>query len=99
MKTSNKFTLLRVILAPVIFFVYSFPVIFKFPKDSIVSIVSIVASILLLIFAELTDYFDGYYARKHEEVSDFGKLFDVHGRLQVRDFPEVMINHSCRDIE
>ena len=76
MKTSNKFTLLRVLFAPVIFFIYSFPVIFIFQKDSIVSIVSIVVSILLLIFAELTDYFDGFYARKHKEVSDFGKLFD-----------------------
>jgi CDP-diacylglycerol--glycerol-3-phosphate 3-phosphatidyltransferase len=30
----------------------------------------------LLAFAELTDYFDGYFARKRNEVSDFGKLFD-----------------------
>ncbi|MDE5899584.1 MAG: CDP-alcohol phosphatidyltransferase family protein, partial [Treponemataceae bacterium] len=30
---------------------------------------------LLAIF-ELTDYFDGHYARKNGEVSDFGKLFD-----------------------
>ena len=30
----------------------------------------------LLIFAELTDYFDGKYARMHNQVSDFGKVFD-----------------------
>lgn len=30
----------------------------------------------LLIFAELTDYWDGHFARKHKEVSDFGKMFD-----------------------
>jgi CDP-diacylglycerol--glycerol-3-phosphate 3-phosphatidyltransferase len=30
----------------------------------------------LLIFAELTDYYDGKYARKHNQVTDFGKVFD-----------------------
>jgi CDP-diacylglycerol--glycerol-3-phosphate 3-phosphatidyltransferase len=30
----------------------------------------------LLAVAEITDYFDGYFARKYHEVSDFGKLFD-----------------------
>ena len=33
-------------------------------------------AIPLLIFAEFTDYLDGHYARKHNEVSDFGKMFD-----------------------
>ena len=37
---------------------------------------SAVVLIPLLAFAELTDYFDGYFARKRGEVSDFGKLFD-----------------------
>ena len=30
----------------------------------------------LLAFAEFTDFLDGYSARKHGEVSDFGKMFD-----------------------
>ena len=30
---------------------------------------------LLAVF-ELTDYWDGHYARKNNEVSDFGKIFD-----------------------
>ena len=33
-------------------------------------------AIPLLAFAEFTDFLDGHYARKHNEVSDFGKLFD-----------------------
>ena len=37
---------------------------------------SIIIAIPLLCFAEFTDYLDGHYARKHNEVSDFGKLFD-----------------------
>ena len=30
----------------------------------------------LLTLFELTDYWDGHYARKNNEVSDFGKIFD-----------------------
>ena len=30
----------------------------------------------LLAVVEVTDYWDGHYARKYNEVSDFGKLFD-----------------------
>jgi len=35
---------------------------------------------------EFTDYLDGHFARKHNEVSDFGKLFDP--------FADVMV-HLC----
>lgn len=38
----------------------------------------------LLALAQITDYFDGHYARKNGEVSDFGKLFDP--------FADVMLN-------
>lgn len=31
---------------------------------------------ILIVFSELTDYFDGRTARKYNEVSDFGKIFD-----------------------
>jgi len=30
----------------------------------------------LLVFSEFTDYLDGKYARIHNQVSDFGKVFD-----------------------
>lgn len=38
----------------------------------------------LLAVAEITDYWDGHYARKYNEVSDFGKLFDP--------FADVLLN-------
>ena len=71
MKTSNKFTITRIIFAPVFFLLY-FVTIWTglFPK------LSIIIAIPLLCFAEFTDYLDGHYARKHNEVSDFGKIFD-----------------------
>jgi CDP-diacylglycerol---glycerol-3-phosphate 3-phosphatidyltransferase len=31
---------------------------------------------IILIYSEISDYLDGYVARKYGEVSDFGKIFD-----------------------
>lgn len=76
MKTSNKFTLLRLILAPVIFVIYYLPIWFKAQDGSWFSILSICLCIPVLAFAEFTDYLDGHFARKNNEVSDFGKMFD-----------------------
>jgi CDP-diacylglycerol--glycerol-3-phosphate 3-phosphatidyltransferase len=71
MKLADKFTWLRGILAPVFFLVYFIPIwTGHFGRESVFVMIP------LLAFAELTDYFDGYFARKYNEVSDFGKLFD-----------------------
>ncbi len=63
-------------MAPVVFIVYNIPVWFSIPNGSIISILSMCLAIPLLAAAELTDYFDGFYARRNNEVSDFGKMFD-----------------------
>ena len=76
MNTSNKFTLARMISAPVLFVIYFIPVWFNLRDNIIVSVISWFLVVLGLIFAELTDYWDGSYARKHNEVSDLGKIFD-----------------------
>ena len=78
MKTSNKFTFTRIILAPVIFVIYYLPIWLYGDQRSgeVLSVVSICILIPLLAFAEFTDYLDGHFARKHNEVSDFGKMFD-----------------------
>lgn len=71
MKLSNKFTLARVVCAPLVFILYFIPIWFDvFVKPSTLIMIPV------LIFLELTDYWDGHYARKHNEVSDFGKIFD-----------------------
>ena len=71
MNTSHKFTLTRIIFAPVFFILYFIPIwTGGFTK------VSLLVAIPLLCFAEFTDFLDGHYARKHNEVSDFGKIFD-----------------------
>ncbi|MDR1232011.1 MAG: CDP-diacylglycerol--glycerol-3-phosphate 3-phosphatidyltransferase [Spirochaetaceae bacterium] len=71
MKLADKITWLRGFLAPVFFFVYFIPV-----WTGHFGRASVFVMIPLLAVAELTDYFDGYFARKLNEVSDFGKLFD-----------------------
>jgi CDP-diacylglycerol--glycerol-3-phosphate 3-phosphatidyltransferase len=71
MKLADKFTLLRGFLAPVFFILYFIP-----EWTGRFGAASAVVMIPLLAFAEITDYFDGYFARKRGEVSDFGKLFD-----------------------
>ncbi|MCR5762539.1 MAG: CDP-diacylglycerol--glycerol-3-phosphate 3-phosphatidyltransferase [Treponema sp.] len=76
MKTSNKFTLTRIILAPVLFLIYFIPEWLNVPDGSLVSAISSYIFIPLLAFAEFTDFLDGFFARRHNEVSDFGKMFD-----------------------
>lgn len=83
MKTSNKFTAARLIFAPVFFLMYNLPI---WTGSSLLSFISACLMIPLLIVFELTDYWDGHYARKLGEVSDFGKLFDP--------FADVMLNLS-----
>ncbi len=81
MKTSNKFTLVRVCFAPIFFFLYFVPV---WTQNLFLAKISAFIMLPLLALAQLTDYFDGHYARKNGEVSDFGKLFDP--------FADVMLN-------
>jgi CDP-diacylglycerol--glycerol-3-phosphate 3-phosphatidyltransferase len=71
MQTANKFTLVRILIAPALFCLYFCPVFF--PEFARLSIVIVLP---LTIFAEFTDFLDGFYARKHSSVSDFGKIFD-----------------------
>ena len=71
MKLSNTFTFIRILYAPIFLILYFLPI-----WTGIPSAISLIISIPLLIFAEFTDYLDGHYARKRNEVSDFGKMFD-----------------------
>ena len=71
MSIADTFTLSRLLLAPVFFILYFLPV--WLDVDPVLITVIIVP---LVAFMEFTDYLDGHYARKYNEVSDFGKLFD-----------------------
>ncbi len=64
-KLPNQLTILRVILVPV------FLILIFFDKN----ITNILAAVIF-IFASITDFVDGFIARKYSVVSDFGKILD-----------------------
>ncbi|MCI0436721.1 MAG: CDP-diacylglycerol--glycerol-3-phosphate 3-phosphatidyltransferase [Gemmatimonadetes bacterium] len=61
----NAITVSRIALAPVIFLLLFVP---TFPAR--------LAAFVLFLVAAFSDLWDGYLARKHGWISDFGKLFD-----------------------
>lgn len=84
MNLPNKLTMLRMILALVIVAVLLFPFdamgisLYKFyVNESIVVDIKYIFAGVLFIIASLTDYLDGYIARKYNLVTDFGKMADA----------------------
>jgi CDP-diacylglycerol--glycerol-3-phosphate 3-phosphatidyltransferase len=75
MSLANKLTFLRLILAPIFFIIYLLP---NFIPEWFINGAAWTIPVLWFIFiiSEITDYLDGLAARKRNEISDFGKLFD-----------------------
>lgn len=71
MSKANFFTTLRIVFAPVFFIMYFFPI-----WTGSGTIVSAWILFPFFLFMEFTDFLDGFFARKENNVSDFGKLFD-----------------------
>ena len=71
MTLPNKITFARIISAPVIFLVYYFLII-----ESLAPSVGIIIVWILFFITEISDLVDGALARKHQLVSDLGKLLD-----------------------
>lgn len=67
---------MRMLFAPVFFIIYFLPLWLGAPVGGALQVVSICLLIPMLAFAEFTDFLDGYTARRFNEVSDFGKMFD-----------------------
>src|SRR3990167_6713861 len=65
MSLPNRLSIVRIILTFVFFF-------FTFQTGVIPKIIALAVFLL----ASLTDFFDGYYAKKYNLISDFGKLMD-----------------------
>ena len=68
MTTASKITLARVALIP------AYMVTMYLSEG--VSGIWMVLSLLIFVIASLTDFVDGYIARKYNQVSDFGKFLD-----------------------
>lgn len=84
MNLANKITLSRIILSIVIMILLLFPfdqIGIDLPSyllngNIVVELKYIITGILFII-ASLTDFFDGYIARKYNMVTDFGKMVDA----------------------
>ncbi len=74
MNLPNKLTLLRIMMIPIIVII---PYI-KVLDVAFFSGVTVADFIILVVFciASFTDFLDGYIARKHNLVTDFGKFMD-----------------------
>ena len=84
MNTANKITVLRVIMSFIIMILLLFPFellniklpTYIFDGNIYIELKYIIAGILFVI-ASLTDFLDGYVARKYDMVTDFGKMVDA----------------------
>ena len=91
MNLANSLTLFRIILAPVFFIIYLSPRFFPslFSANTQPGYAGWTIPVLWIIFiiSEITDYFDGLAARKLNQTSDFGKLFDP--------FADTLVQITC----
>ena len=84
MNKANKITISRVIMSFIIMILLLFPFellniklpTYIFNGNIYIELKYIIAGILFVI-ASLTDFFDGYVARKYNMVTDFGKMVDA----------------------
>lgn len=72
MTLASKLTLSRIAVIP--FFILAFC--WNKPEAPLANDWGKVIAFFIFVFAAITDYFDGYYARLHKEVTTFGKLID-----------------------
>lgn len=84
MNTANKITMTRIALSMVIIILLMFPFYdlgidmptYLINGNILIELKYIIAGILFII-ASLTDFLDGYVARKYKMVTDYGKMLDA----------------------
>ena len=84
MNLANKITMSRIIMSFIIMVLLLFPFevfniempTYIFNGNIYIELKYIIAGVLFVI-ASLTDFFDGYVARKYNMVTDFGKMVDA----------------------
>ena len=84
MNVPNRITICRIVLAIILLILMTFPlnrIGFNFPEiminqEFIIDSKYLICGVIFLI-ASLTDFLDGYLARKYNLVTDFGKVTDA----------------------
>lgn len=84
MKLPNRISFSRIVIALLIVVILLFPfdsagidTLKIFINESIVVDIKYIIVGVLFIIASLTDFFDGYFARKNDCCTDFGKMIDA----------------------
>lgn len=75
MTLPNKLTMMRILFIPIIIVVYYIPYLKENELFSGMSLAMFIDMILFCV-ASITDFFDGYLARKNNQVTTFGKFAD-----------------------
>lgn len=82
MNTPNKLTIFRILLVPIIVLVYIFPyaqfeiVVINYTINGVFISLKNIIVLALFALAAFTDFLDGYLARKHNQITTFGKFLD-----------------------
>lgn len=84
MKLPNRLSFSRIVIALIIVVILLFPfdsaginTLKLFINESIVVDIKYIIVGVLFVIASLTDFFDGYFARKNNCCTDFGKMIDA----------------------
>ena len=84
MNLPNKISFSRIVIALIIVVILLFPfdsaginTLKLFINESIVVDIKYIIVGILFVIASLTDFFDGYFARKNNCCTDFGKMIDA----------------------
>ncbi len=84
MNLPNKLTMFRIFLTFLVIFILLFPFSAMgineskiFVNESIVININYIIAGVIFIIASITDFVDGYIARKYNMVTDFGKMMDA----------------------
>ena len=84
MNLPNRLTIIRIIMSLLIIAILLFPFDMAglslpkiFVNASLVIEIKYIVAGILFILASITDYLDGYIARKYKMITDFGKLMDA----------------------
>lgn len=85
MNLPTKLTVLRMILTPFFLVVFFIPLWFAgAPFASWLAAASGIGLLVIYVICELTDFFDGYIARKYHMVTDLGKVLDPFSDVLIR---------------
>ncbi len=82
MNLPNRLSLVRICLVPLIVLIYLFPYaqfgieVAELQFDFVALRITNIIVLILFILASVTDFLDGYIARKHSLITSFGKFVD-----------------------